>query len=256
MSAPPTFKVFLWSPRTWMFVATARERSWAARNQAAFSSGALSGVPQFHRPGVPGWRCFIGGRIPGRLRAFDETAARLAQQDVADDPVVPRIAEIVPLFVKPALAQILHGGLQCGAGFHIVARTVMSHRDPGTVSGRQDTGSADRRPRLRPALSRTCHEDHARARPRADEAVLRLRRAVDEVPRLQRPLLALDQQHALPSEDEEVLLVRLAVIPPAGLSRLEHGQREADVAGRRRRRPRRCRRLREPRSSPTRPRGH
>jgi hypothetical protein len=50
-----------------------------------------------------------------------------------------------------------------------------------------------------------------------------------EVPRLERPLLALDQQQAIAREDEEVLLVGLTVIPPARLSRLEHGQDEADV---------------------------
>ena len=45
----------------------------------------------------------------------------------------------------------------------------------------------------------------------------------------QRPLLALDQQHALAGEDEEVLLVGLAVVHAARLAGLEHGDRVADL---------------------------
>src|SRR6188474_3239400 len=85
---------------------------------------------------------------------------------------------------------------------------------------------------LRPPLSRTCHEDHARTSAGADEAVLGVRRAVHEVPRLERPLLALDQEQALAREDEKVLLVRLTVIPPARLPGLEYRQGEADVGER------------------------
>src|SRR5437867_1729646 len=73
------------------------------------------------------------------------------------------------------------------------------------------------------------HEDDARAVARPDEAVLGAGRAMHEVPRFERPLLALDQQKALAGEDEEVLLVGLTVIPPARLTRLEYGEREADV---------------------------
>src|SRR5207244_12832810 len=50
-----------------------------------------------------------------------------------------------------------------------------------------------------------------------------------EVPRLELSLAPLDQQDALAGEDEEILLIRLAVIPPARLARLEHGECEADV---------------------------
>ena len=62
---------------------------------------------------------------------------------------------------------------------------------------------------LRPPLPRARHEDHAGAVSRADEYVLGVRRAVDEVPRPERSLLALDQEQALAGEDEEVLLIRL-----------------------------------------------
>src|SRR5215218_6661482 len=86
---------------------------------------------------------------------------------------------------------------------------------------------------LRPSLSRTGHEDHARPVPRADEAVVCLSGTVDEVPRSERPLLALDQQQAFAGEDEEFLLVGLTVISPTRLLRLEHRQREADVRERR-----------------------
>src|SRR5215217_3633737 len=73
------------------------------------------------------------------------------------------------------------------------------------------------------------HEDHAWTVARADEDVLRLRRAVDEVPRAKPPLLALDQQHALACDDDEVLLVRLTVIEAARLSRLQHAERESNL---------------------------
>ena len=85
---------------------------------------------------------------------------------------------------------------------------------------------------VRPPLSRARHEDHTRTIPGPDEAVLGVRRAVHEVPRLERPLLALDQEQALAREDEKVLLVRLTVIPPARLSGLEYRQGEADVGER------------------------
>jgi hypothetical protein len=52
---------------------------------------------------------------------------------------------------------------------------------------------------------------------------------VHEVPRLKRPLLALDEQQALAGEHEETLLVGLRVIKPAWLSGLDHLEREADI---------------------------
>src|SRR6185295_7846721 len=82
---------------------------------------------------------------------------------------------------------------------------------------------------LGPAVARSRHEDRARPVPGANEDVLGLGRAVHEVPRAQGALLALDDEHALAREDEEVLLVALAVVDPAGLPRLEDGQRDADM---------------------------
>src|SRR5438105_10329771 len=52
---------------------------------------------------------------------------------------------------------------------------------------------------------------------------------MDEVPGLQRALLALDDQEALAGEDEEVLLVRLAVVSAAGLAGLKDGDRVAEL---------------------------
>ena len=46
------------------------------------------------------------------------------------------------------------------------------------------------------------------------------------------PLLALDDRQALAGQHEEVLLVVLAVVHPAGLAGLEHGERVADLAER------------------------
>src|SRR5262245_19060053 len=73
------------------------------------------------------------------------------------------------------------------------------------------------------------HEDHARAVAGADERVLRVRRAVDEVPRPESALFALDQQDAFNGADEGALLVERAVIPAARLSRPKHGNGEAEV---------------------------
>ena len=50
------------------------------------------------------------------------------------------------------------------------------------------------------------HHDRAGPVTGADERVLRPRWAVDEVPLLQAALLALDDEHALAGDDEEVLL--------------------------------------------------
>src|SRR6185369_7782551 len=55
------------------------------------------------------------------------------------------------------------------------------------------------------------------------------RRRVDEVPGAQFSLLALDEQQALAGEDEEVLLLVLAVIEPVGLAGLEHVEPEAEL---------------------------
>src|SRR6478672_3847447 len=73
------------------------------------------------------------------------------------------------------------------------------------------------------------HEDHARTLAGSDEDVLRPGRAVDEVPRLQAPLLALDEEETLALEDEEVLLVRLAVVHATRLTGLQDGERVADL---------------------------
>ena len=67
---------------------------------------------------------------------------------------------------------------------------------------------------------RADHDDRARAVAGADEDVLRHRRAVDEIPRLQAPFLALDHEHALAGDDEEVLLRPLAVVHAGRLARL------------------------------------
>ena len=77
--------------------------------------------------------------------------------------------------------------------------------------------------------ARADREERARAVARTDEDVLGPRRRVDEVPGLQRPLLAFDDQQALALQDEEVLLLVLAVVVARGLARLEHADVEADV---------------------------
>src|SRR6202011_3523335 len=73
------------------------------------------------------------------------------------------------------------------------------------------------------------HEDDARRVSVADEDVLAVGRAVEEVARRQAALLALDEQQAGAGEDEEVLLVRLPVIQPVRLARLQDAEREAGL---------------------------
>jgi hypothetical protein len=52
---------------------------------------------------------------------------------------------------------------------------------------------------------------------------------VEEVPRPERPLLALDQQQALAGEDEEVLLGRLGVVQGARPAGGEHHDPDPDL---------------------------
>ena len=75
------------------------------------------------------------------------------------------------------------------------------------------------------ARPRADGQDRARPVPGADEHMLRPCRAVDEVPRAQPSFLALDQQETFAAEDEEVLLVVLAVVHAGRLA----GHQDADV---------------------------
>ena len=75
------------------------------------------------------------------------------------------------------------------------------------------------------AGARSHREDGARAVTRADEHVLRPRRAVDEVPGREPPLLTLDQEQAFAREHQEVLLLVLSVVHARGLA----GSEDADV---------------------------
>src|SRR4051812_4267427 len=75
----------------------------------------------------------------------------------------------------------------------------------------------------------TDHEEHARPVAGADEDVLGPGRAVEEVPRPQDALLPLDQQAALARKNEEVLLLRLAVVEAVRLAGLEHVQPDTEL---------------------------
>src|SRR5919197_597337 len=88
------------------------------------------------------------------------------------------------------------------------------------------------RPRVHggaPVRAGAGHEDHARALARADEDVLGARRAVDEVPRTQAPLLPLDDEQALARQDEEGPLVALALVEPVGLAGVKDVDRIAHL---------------------------
>ena len=76
-----------------------------------------------------------------------------------------------------------------------------------------------------PAAAAGADREHDRgAVAGADDDVVRLGRAVHEVPGAQLPLLALDEQQALAGEHEEALLRPLAVVEAERLARLEHVQ--------------------------------
>src|SRR5512133_237499 len=72
-------------------------------------------------------------------------------------------------------------------------------------------------------------EDPARPVAGADEHVVGLGRTVDEVPRLQRPLLPLDDQQTFAEQDEKIFLLVLAVVHARRLARLHHADVDADV---------------------------
>ena len=80
-------------------------------------------------------------------------------------------------------------------------------------------------------VSHSCadRDDDARPVACADERVRGVRRAVDEVPGFQAPLLALDDEHALAGDHEEVLLTGLAVVHAARLAGPDHGDAHAEL---------------------------
>ena len=79
---------------------------------------------------------------------------------------------------------------------------------------------------LRP---RAGHQDRARPLPGADEDVFGTGRTVDEVPLPQQSFRTLNQQPAFAGEHEERLLLRLGVVETIGLTRLHHGDVDAEL---------------------------
>jgi hypothetical protein len=78
-------------------------------------------------------------------------------------------------------------------------------------------------------LTRADCKDNAGRVSAPDDYVLRLGRAVHEIPLLQRPLLALDDQQRLAGEDEKVFLVGFPVVHPDRLTRREHIETDSDL---------------------------
>src|SRR2546421_6622959 len=68
---------------------------------------------------------------------------------------------------------------------------------------------------------RTDHQDHARSVAGAQEDVLGPGGTVEEVPRPKDPLLTLDEERALPGENQKILLLRLPVVAAVRLARPE-----------------------------------
>src|SRR6185312_11663219 len=64
-----------------------------------------------------------------------------------------------------------------------------------------------------------------------DDHVLGLGRAMHEVPRAQRPLLALDDQDCFTRDDEEILLIGLPVVHGHWLARVQHEGIDAELFG-------------------------
>ena len=98
--------------------------------------------------------------------------------------------------------------------------------DPGAVCQRQLVDGITDDASLSPCAHA---EDEARAVARADEDVLRPRGTVDEVPGAQPSLFAFDQEQALTSENEEVLLGILSVVKRARLAGTQDAHAEANL---------------------------
>src|SRR5262249_27815749 len=79
------------------------------------------------------------------------------------------------------------------------------------------------------AGARPDREDDRRPITGTDDHVRGAGRAVDEVPRAERPLLALDHERALAGQDEEVLLLVLAVVHGHRHPGLEDVQVDAEL---------------------------
>ena len=73
-------------------------------------------------------------------------------------------------------------------------------------------------------------EDDGRALARADDHVVGSARAVEEVPRAERPFPALDEQEALAREHEEALLGPLPVVEADRLARLQDTDVDPELA--------------------------
>jgi hypothetical protein len=72
-------------------------------------------------------------------------------------------------------------------------------------------------------------DDDAAVLPSPDDRVLRVRRAVDEVPLAQRPFLAFDDEQCVAVHDQEVLLIGLPVVHRHRLVRREPRDVDADL---------------------------
>src|SRR5207247_9622046 len=80
-----------------------------------------------------------------------------------------------------------------------------------------------------PARPRADRDRDTRLLTGRDHHVVGVGRAVEVVPRLHEPLLALDEEDALACDDQETLLIRLAVVHARGLARPEDADVEADL---------------------------
>ena len=103
---------------------------------------------------------------------------------------------------------------------------------------RRHAGAPPRRPGSRPlpsrrVLARADREHHAAALTRAHDDVVRVRRAVHEIPAPEGSLLALHDQQRLAIQHKKVLLVGLPVVNPGRLAGVEHVEIDAHLRERR-----------------------
>src|SRR4051812_24907182 len=124
-------------------------------------------------------------------------AARLSARSSAGQPA--RVEGRRPVLGDVRVGLGRRGGLLAHAG--VVAQRELGDR----VDGAAAVAPAER-------------EERARSGAGADEDVRRPGRAVHEVPGRKAPLLTLDEHDGLALDDEEVLLVGLAVVPAGGLT--------------------------------------
>src|SRR5262245_235076 len=225
------------APRTWRRLPEGRTRP-PGRLQSMRACGSRRdlGPPSSRARRAPPRR-----RPAGRDRASFRSRRHCRPRRGRRRPRLPRPRRVSGRAAVPQSRRAWRAGRDRGRGGGSLGERAVRHRtDPGTLERRirvpggirlglhagtvlpgQIGDWVDDRARR----TRSCHHDHARSLARTDEDVVCSGRAVDEVPRPQTLLLAVDQHQAFSGDDQKVLLDALAVIQPVRLA----GPEDMDV---------------------------